>query len=292
MNRAATIYPLLIPCEGDELIGIVHRSPQGGHRAVVIVVAGGPQYRVGAHRQFVSLARVLSAQGFTVLRFDLRGMGDSSGRYRGFEHSRADIQAAVGALISAEPGIAQVVLFGECESASGALFYGYRDPRVAGLILVNPWVHTEEVRAQVYVKHYYFQRFISRAFWEKVRAGQFNPMRSLGSMMQIFGKVLLGNLRELRGGIPADDDLDQLPLPARTAACFERFAGPKLLLLSGRDIIAREFDQVVSASTVWRRLLEAATVQRHDLPEANHTFSDPAVKRKVQMIVIDWLKNW
>jgi len=28
-------------------------------------------------------------------------------------------------------------------AASAALFYAYRDPRVAGLVLVNPWVRTE-----------------------------------------------------------------------------------------------------------------------------------------------------
>ncbi|KAB8057318.1 hydrolase 1, exosortase A system-associated, partial [Janthinobacterium violaceinigrum] len=58
------------------LVGILSLPAAPGPRGVLIVT-GGPQYRVGSHRQFVLLARALAAQGVPVLRFDLRGMGDS-----------------------------------------------------------------------------------------------------------------------------------------------------------------------------------------------------------------------
>jgi alpha/beta superfamily hydrolase len=48
----------------------------------VLVIVGGPQYRAGSHRQFTLLARSLAEQGFAVLRFDYRGMGDSTGAMR------------------------------------------------------------------------------------------------------------------------------------------------------------------------------------------------------------------
>ncbi|MEO7385660.1 MAG: hydrolase 1, exosortase A system-associated, partial [Gammaproteobacteria bacterium] len=72
-------------CEGDTLIGILHEALVPATRGVLIVV-GGPQYRIGSHRQFVLLARDLARQGIPILRFDYRGMGDSDGRFRGFEH--------------------------------------------------------------------------------------------------------------------------------------------------------------------------------------------------------------
>ena len=54
---------LVFRCAGEELVGILHPAP--GATGVVIVV-GGPQYRVGSHRQFLLLARRLAASGIPV----------------------------------------------------------------------------------------------------------------------------------------------------------------------------------------------------------------------------------
>jgi len=73
-------------CQGQRCVGLVH-APGAASIGVVIVV-GGPQYRVGSHRQFLLLARSLAADGVPVLRFDYRGMGDSEGDIRDFENVR------------------------------------------------------------------------------------------------------------------------------------------------------------------------------------------------------------
>ena len=51
----------------------------------VLLIVGGPQYRVGSHRQFVQLARSLAQLDIPVLRFDYSGMGDSAGDKKSFE---------------------------------------------------------------------------------------------------------------------------------------------------------------------------------------------------------------
>ena len=48
--------PVTFSCKNNALIGITHHGEQNAKRGVVIVV-GGPQYRVGSHRQFLLLAR-------------------------------------------------------------------------------------------------------------------------------------------------------------------------------------------------------------------------------------------
>jgi pimeloyl-ACP methyl ester carboxylesterase len=70
--------------EGDTLLGILHAPAivrSGTTGTGVVIVVGGPQYRGGSHRQFVQLARRLAHEGHAVLRFDVRGMGDSSGAW-------------------------------------------------------------------------------------------------------------------------------------------------------------------------------------------------------------------
>ena len=85
------------------LVGVLATSATAGETGVVVVV-GGPQYRVGSHRQFVHLARCLAEHGYPTLRFDCRGMGDSEGAPPGFEAIAPDLDAAVTAVVVIKPG--------------------------------------------------------------------------------------------------------------------------------------------------------------------------------------------
>lgn len=90
MNERARVFRV----DGDELVGILHAGPEQARRGVLIIV-GGPQYRVGSHRQFLLLARRLAADGIPVFRFDYRGMGDAGGAARTFEEVSADLRTAI-----------------------------------------------------------------------------------------------------------------------------------------------------------------------------------------------------
>jgi exosortase A-associated hydrolase 1 len=181
MNQSA----LVMDCEGVPLVGILHRSDETAKRGVLVVVGGGPQYRVGGHRQLTLWARKLVASGYPVLRFDYRGMGDSHGDFRGFEDADADIQVAVDRLVAEVPGLQEIVLWGECDAASAILFYAHRDPRVKGVVLLNPWVRTAAVEAQAILRFYYLNRLMQPSFWRKVFSGRFNPFASAASAVKL-----------------------------------------------------------------------------------------------------------
>ncbi len=286
-------YPVVFSCNGDQLMGMIHRGKPGARRGVIIVIAGGPQYRAGAHRQFVSLARKLaSREGYPVLRFDLRGMGDSNGEHRGFQHSDADQRAAIDALIAKVPSVEEVVLFGECESASGILFYAFRDPRVRGVALVNPWVRTEGGRAEVIMKHYYLSRLLSADFWRRVRSGKFDVVGSARDFIATCRAYLQGRKLRSQTGPEGDRDITDLPLPVKTAVGLRRFTGPALILMSGNDYIAREFDEVVKSSQAWHGLLEQSRICRRDLVGADHTFSRESWKNQASDWVCEWVASW
>lgn len=70
------VQALTFDCEGDELVGILHRPSGRPARVGVIVVDGGSHYRVGSHRQYVRTALELAAASF--LRTS-SGMGASEG---------------------------------------------------------------------------------------------------------------------------------------------------------------------------------------------------------------------
>ncbi len=281
-------HPVVFECQGEQLVAIIHRADSEFNTGVLIVV-GGPQYRVGSHRQFLLLARALALQGIPVMRFDVRGMGDSGGAQRRFDQLDEDIRAAIDDFMVACPQLDCVVLWGLCDAASAAIFYAYQDDRVKGLVLLNPWVFTEQGAAKAYLKHYYIQRLMSRDFWVKVFRFKFNFGESISSM--------LGLIMQTRGddkSVPVCklDMVDRsLSLPMRMRECFARFSGPVLLILSGRDLTADEFKDVVAADPFWQGLLINSRVTRHDFAEADHTFSSAIWRNQVAVYTLEWLKK-
>jgi len=269
--------PVIFDCQGDRLLGILH--PASGSTGVVVVV-GGPQYRAGSHRLFVKLARHLAAAGHPVLRFDVRGMGDSTGPLRSFEDLCEDIGAAITQLQQQQPQVQRVVLWGLCDGASAALLYlhDHPDPRVTGLCLLNPWVRSEASLARTHVKHYYRQRLVQREFWVKLASGQVagQALRRLWS-----------NLRTARGGAAAAQATP--PFQTRMAAAWSAFDGAILLVLSGDDYTAREFAEYTAAAADWRGFAQKPNFTRHDASGADHTFSNLKHGRNLAHATLQWL---
>jgi exosortase A-associated hydrolase 1 len=256
---------LVFECRGESLLGILHEPVAAGPAGLgVLVLVGGPQYRAGSHRQFVVLARALAAAGHPVLRFDHRGIGDSDGAPRSFEELDDDISAAVDALFAARPGLDRCVIFGLCDAASAAMMYCPQDRRLAGLILANPWVHSEAGVARAYVKHYYLERLLQASFWRKVAAGEFDVVGSLSDLLRKLWLTVTGSASAVGGGRFQD----------RMVEGLRRFQGRVLLLISGRDLTAAEFTDLCGVDERWRAELARPGVERRDYPESDHTFSD------------------
>ena len=75
----------------------------------------------------------------------------------------------------------------------------------------------------------------------------------------------------------------------RMASGWSAFAGPVLLLMSGRDLTAREFDEYASGHSQWKALLARASVERRDFEDADHTFSSAAWRDGVEAATVDWV---
>lgn len=272
----------LFACAGDTLLGILAR-PETPAETGVIVIVGGPQYRVGSHRQFVLLSRALAAAGYAVLRFDHRGMGDSEGQQRDFETVSADIASAIDALQARIPSVKQVALWGLCDGASAALLYCHEthDQRVSGLCLLNPWVRSEASLARTQVKHYYTRRLTQKEFWFKLLSGKVAASAASG---------LISNLKAaFSGQIPPVSGKNNPSFQQRMAMAWRKLNGNILLVLSGEDYTAKEFLEHVSADAVWSGMLGHLWVSRHDLPASDHTFSSSISRTRVAELTVRWL---
>lgn len=286
-------HALVFRCEEAWLYGVLSLPEQAASRGVLIVV-GGPQYRVGSHRQFVLLARYLASNGIPVMRFDVRGMGDSEGDARTFEDVEVDLRCAIDEFLAKVPLLQELVILGLCDAASAALFYAYQDRRVTGLVLLNPWVRTEEGSARTHLKHYYTARLFQQEFWHKIWQGNFDYATAVQSFSRTFGAAAAGRKKTSvsveRNGCDKSSSL--APLPERMFHGLNRFTGKVLLVMSGDDLTAEEFSDLVKSSRQWQKLLASSRVSRLNLQEANHTFSRREWRDQVGVWTKEWIYSW
>lgn len=274
---------IIFEIANEQLIGVVSH-PIDPQPIAVLIIVGGPQYRVGSHRQFVLLARKLAEEGFPVMRFDYRGMGDSTGDARTFEHIEEDIEGAINALVRCCPTSKSIVLWGLCDAASAAMMSGWADSRIKGMVLLNPWVRSEATLARTYLRHYYLSRLVDPSFWRKLISGAFSPWPAAKSLLQNVSRAILSSPLRSATNRPRT-------FQSRMMEGLEKFSGQVLLILSGRDLTAQEFTQWVDARPEWRSAISDPRVSTESLPSADHTFSSEQDRSDVERLTVSWIAN-
>lgn len=182
------------------LFGIVTepRADNKRHRGVILLNVGA-EHHIGASRIYVSLARHWARHGYTVLRIDLAGLGDSAtraGRPSGEVFPPAaleDIGAAVDFMRS-RYGIEDLTLGGLCSGAYHSLRAAIAGLPVSRILMVNPmnflWQESltaDHLQADVDVARnvgFYRDRVLSSAIWKRIFTGRFNLWRIVRIAMQ------------------------------------------------------------------------------------------------------------
>lgn len=281
---APSEQPMILDCQGDRLVAVLHRPVAARARAVLIVV-GGPQYRVGSHRYFVRLARKLAQGGHAVLRFDCRGMGDSEGDHPGFERIDDDVRTAIDALLSSVPGTGEVALWGLCDGAAAAAFYAPTDERVRQVIIANPWVRDEESYDDMLLRDYYVRRLFDKSFWR-------NALRGKVSLLD-FPKLLVRRVRKALH--PAQDGVADEPgvssIARRMLASLTSFDGSICLITSDDDLTAREFLLEVNKTRAWPAITQREQFEHLQLADTDHSFSDTESGARVMDATLAWLQT-
>jgi exosortase A-associated hydrolase 1 len=235
---------LSIPCEGDDLAATLD-SAEG--IAGLLMVSGGNELRAGAFSGQSRLAARLAAAGFPVLRFDRRGVGDSSGLNRGFHGSAADIAAALAAFRREMPQVQRIVGFGICDAASALVLA--QGAGCEGLVLANPWT---------------IEGANSLPPPAAIRSRYREKLRDPKELLRLLsGKV---SLRGLARGVAAA--LRPAPTPTtlagEIASGIAAFNGPVRILLAGRDRTAQIFEAGWDSTDP--RIVRC--------PEASHAFAE------------------
>ena len=136
--------------EGSRLFGILTIPSMPPRNAqplpVFVFLSAGLLHRVGPARLHVRLARELARLGFSSLRVDLAGRGDSPPRpaLTTNQQSVAADHEEIVRILESRLGRLPVVLAGLCSGADNAIRLTITDRRVVGMILLDPICFPED----------------------------------------------------------------------------------------------------------------------------------------------------
>jgi uncharacterized protein len=143
--RNATDADVQVPAAGFGLAGTLTTPPAQGrlkHPAVVLVAGSGPLERdsvVAGIPLFAQLAGQLADLGFTVLRYDKRGSGQSGGRTETARLDEYADDAIAGVKFLAkrkDVDDRRIFVAGHAEGAAVAMLAAAREKRIAGVVLM------------------------------------------------------------------------------------------------------------------------------------------------------------
>lgn len=184
-DSANSVLEKIVDIEG--MFGILTSPLQEPRQASPLIVLNnvGANHHVGCSRIYVDIARQWGVLGFSTLRFDLVGIGDTPARN---DRKENDVYSELGVRdvrraldwLSDNGSSDRFVLAGICSGAYISYYAGLADTRVHGVILMNPltfhWREGDslDVKMRTTFKSTQFYRRAAMQLdtWKRVAHGQ------------------------------------------------------------------------------------------------------------------------
>lgn len=255
-------------------------SEATGPRKAILLLNAGSIYHIGPNRLHVELARRWAARGYTVLRFDLSGLGESPARRGEPENvvygrlAQRDVAVALG-FLRTQPSVRKVYIVGLCSGAYNGFKAAVAGASVDGIVPINPLTFFWKEGMSLDIPQHrvvedaqrYSRKVASLEAWKKVLRGKVE-LRYVAEVMLRHGAGLVhGRARDLGRylGVPLTDDLAQelQTVAKRGIPMHFVFAlgdpGVELLRVQGGNTVSR--------------LLEKGGLRRTFVDGADHTFT-------------------
>jgi hypothetical protein len=178
------------------------------HAPVALFWNIGIHHRVGSYRVWVDLSRQLADAGFTSLRFDLSGMGDSEVKKGGAvtdggEDRSADLDEAM-TFVTKRTGLSTFAPMGFCSGIDQLHPLGLKDERVVAMAYIEGY----SWKTRGYYARYPL-RYLRATLW-KDRLAHLPERKSLGALRRLFKSrdalaVDPMSAQEAQGGLFARD---------------------------------------------------------------------------------------
>ncbi len=285
MNERA----LLIGRSGS-LVGVVTdpaSAPSGDNKPAVVFLNAGMLHRVGPNRIYVNLARQVAGAGFTALRFDLSGIGDSLARRDGmpFRESALIETREVMSYLQSKRNIDRFILLGICSGADAAFEVACRDQRVAGAVLINGYYLPDDTMMDLIQRiqagtreRYYRRRLFDLRSWWRVISGR----SDLGSIRAAVGAKITGLLSQETAVAPGTEHgMLWSPLAERGCETLLVYTEGSTSLDSFNLVIKKEIEALTVSGKVAVQILN----------DVDHVFTLIWAQELLADMVMRWLAH-
>jgi len=292
--------------ERPALFGILctpAQTPQETTRPVIVLLNAGAVHHIGPHRLYVLLARSLAQQGFSCLRMDVSGKGDSDaapGRAENIVYSPravADIAQALTAL-QQRLGAQRFVLAGLCSGAHDAFHAATQlDAPIVEALMLNPltfyWQEGMSLAAapsRQYSHWAHYMRSLRQwSRWKKLLRGKVSFRKIAQLITQRVGMRL--GVKTAPAITPSATSTISAPredLAADLRKIAARHTGISFFIAEtdpGYDIL------MTTAGRAVKQLQRAHALSIERVPQANHTFTSRTARRGIIARVTEHLQN-
>jgi pimeloyl-ACP methyl ester carboxylesterase len=293
--------------QGLKLFGTLHRPANpSGSLPVVVLLSPGVKMRVGPGRLYVPLTHMLLERGFTVLRFDFFGLGDSEGElsepmladvYNNIEVGRYvdDTRSAFAWLRTR--GYQRFAVGGLCGGAITALLAAQQEPGVEALLSLGMTV-TLAGNAATPAKYMtrklldsrrkrYIKKLGSPKAWLR-----FLTFKSEYSVIWHSMKRLWAPKKPAAAAQPpetAEQRGNANPLfPPAYFAFLER-GGQALMLFSEKDRLQAEYEEKFAEPYAAKLAQFQPQIHKHVIPKANHVMTLHEWQREMVDVCRQWM---
>jgi pimeloyl-ACP methyl ester carboxylesterase len=262
------------------LVGVVSEAGHegAGQRPAFLILNAGILHHVGPSRLHVALGRRVAEAGFTALRFDFSGIGDSGPRRDALsfdESTVVEIREAMDYLARTK-GTEKFVLFGLCSGADAAFRAAKAEPRVVGHASIDGFAY----RNLAYYLHYYGPRLLRLRSWIAFSG------RQLGRLGRIAGAVLRRD-----NGSPSAGPVFTREFPSRDQAAADlsdlaaRGVHQFFIYSGGHE---RWYNHAGQFHRTFRDVDFRGRLRVDYFPDADHTFPDLKKQDALITAICDW----
>lgn len=255
-------------------------------KPTVLLLNAGSVHRVGPNRNYVYLARQLLSLGFSVMRLDFLGLGDSLHPDPSLENNpympeALDNVRDVIAFLKNQHGANEIILMGLCSGAYASFQYALhsQEKSIREIIPINPltfyWhegMSLDVAPSNTYFEWNQYQESMRRKDkWMKVLRGEKNIPELVSTVVSVakikskaLAQPILNQMRRWMGATNIEDlshDLEQVTRRGKKIRFIFAVGDPGYqLLLDG-------------AGKMVEKLLDKRSLHLEFIPKANHNFS-------------------
>lgn len=259
-------------CEPDKL---------DSSKPAVIIFNSGIMHHIGTCRLSVKLARKLAEIGYSSIRFDFSGIGDSDARLGSlsFAESAPQEAAEIMNFLQKRRGISKFILFGLCSGADAAYETALIDDRAIAICQIDPYAYKT---LTWYLIHYGSRMFKLGSWFRFAKrktmtlVGSVNVSKKIEEIDEEFIEMP-SYIREFPPKKEVEANLKKLL--NRGVAMYSIF--PRSSHFNHQSQYANSM-----GLGVWESLLKIDY-----MPEAEHIIPEPECQKQVVNNISDWVKR-